>query len=74
MKNLTWREKLLKMAQIDILYMINDNIERLSDDNVLSYPCCRELITGNRCDCPDESDGSVEGCKKCLERLLGEVV
>ena len=74
MKNLTWREKLLKMAQIDILYMINDNVERLSDDNMLSYPCCRELITGNRCDCPDESDGSIEGCKRCLERLLGEGV
>lgn len=74
MKDITWREKLLKMAQIDILYMINDNIEKFSDDNVLSYPCCREIITGKRYDCPDDSDNSIDGCKRCLERLLGEVV
>lgn len=74
MKNLTWREKLLKMAQIDVLYAIHNNLEKFEDDDVLSYPCCREIITGERCDCPDESDKSTDGCKRCLERLLGEDV
>lgn len=74
MKNLTWREKLLKMAQIDVLYMINNNAEKFDDDDVLSYPCCRELITGNRQDCPNVQETGIKTCKECLERLLGEEV
>jgi len=56
-----WRDKLNKMAMIDILYMLSDNATN-------GTTCMRDIITGiyaNEC----EGD-----CHKCLERLLNEEV
>lgn len=58
-----WREKLNKMAMIDILFMLSDNVKERTVGG-----CPRELLTGlyfNDC----ELD-----CHKCLESLLNEEV
>ena len=56
-----WRDKLNKMATIDILYMLSDN-------SIKTYGVCvKELFMDDIGPCDLE-------CHKCMERFLNEEV
>lgn len=60
---MTWREKLNKMAMIDILYMCCDNTNKRYGGT-----CFHDIMTGTVC---TECDFD---CHKCMEKLLDEEV
>lgn len=63
-----WREKLNKMAMIDILYMLSDNSIKMHGHLFMfNGVCIKELFVGDVGPCDFE-------CHKCLERFLNEEV
>lgn len=60
-----WRDKLHQMALIDILYMLNENGDKINELGI----CIRDLVTGKASSLCSEYGCD---CKKCLESFLNE--